>query len=61
MEKKKINLEGLKNVLSPKEMKNITGGSRCCCGMGTEIYCEDGRDMSWVIDYCGDKGGGCFM
>ena len=27
METKKINLSGLEKVLSPKEMKNVTGGS----------------------------------
>jgi len=27
---KKINLNGLKNVLSPKEMKNVKGGTYTC-------------------------------
>ena len=30
METKKINFSGLEKVLSPKEMKNITGGSNNC-------------------------------
>ena len=62
METKKINLDGLTNVLSPKEMKNVTGGSgsRCCCGMGTDIYCVNGVDINWVIDNCPGGMGGCF-
>ena len=62
--KKKICLDGLKKVLNPKEMKNVLGGSggyRCCCGMGTNIWCEDDRDNDWVEDNCPDGIGGCFL
>ena len=46
---KKINLNGLEKVLSPKEMKNVVGGgSGCCCADG---QCE-------VIYRC-DSDGGC--
>ena len=62
MERNFISLNGLKKVLSPKEMKNVKGGSsRCCCGMGSDIYCEDGRDIDWVICYCPGSIGGCYM
>ena len=50
MEKKqitKINLNGLKNVLSPKEMKNITGGSIIChlsCDWGSILGTCAGTD-----------------
>ena len=71
MEKKLISLSGLKNVLSPKEMKNITGGSgiRCCCGMGANSSCADtntddcDKAMQLVIDACSmfyGGFGGCF-
>ena len=41
MDTKKINLKGLQNVLSPKEMKNIKGGSGqgVCCDRLTD-YCS---------------------
>ena len=53
---KKINLNGLKNVLSSKEMKNITGGSGPCraeCG-ATVSYCiGDCTTTTWCAK-CGD-------
>ena len=43
---KKISLDGLTNVLSPKEMKNITGGSMMLCCWGgcscTDLMCGHG-------------------
>ena len=66
---KKICFNGLKKVMSPKEMKNILGGSssyRCCCGMGSNIDCFDVtadscRDAAWAISFvCGDNTSGCF-
>jgi len=61
MDTKKINLDGLKNVLSPKEMKNVTGGSgsyTCWCGSNTFAVnadsCSDAKDA--VNTICG---GGC--
>jgi natural product precursor len=59
---KKINLDGLKNVLSPKEMKNVTGGSGV-------FYCWCGHDSFNVFaDTCSEAisatkglcGGSCF-
>ena len=49
---KKIYLNGLKRVLTPRELKNILGGSggakcsarRCTCGEGT-----------WYGEKCGDE------
>ena len=51
MEKKKISLNGLEKVLSPKEMKNVKGGSDCilkkisgctyfCCLDGWQYICQ---------------------
>lgn len=34
MEKKKINLSGLKKRLTPQEMKNVIGGYMFCCPPG---------------------------
>ena len=52
METKKICLDGLKNVLSPKEMKNVKGGSYpqvlCDCGEGLIIV------GTCAFDTCGD-------
>jgi len=55
METKKITYGGLKKVMSPKEMKNITGGSLVCCRYSNDwpfdikchvvtlcVYCDDG-------------------
>ena len=47
METKKINLSELENVLSPKEMKNVLGGSGIC-----DQY---GSGLCWVICGNGDK------
>ena len=60
----KISYKSISDILSPKEMKNVLGGSgsnRCCCGMGSDIKCYDGVDIDWVIDNCPDGVGGCFM
>ena len=43
METKKINLEGLTNVLSPSEMKKVTGGAE-------RMYPRCGPD-EWVCYY----------
>jgi hypothetical protein len=43
MKREFISLNGLKNVLSPKEMKNVKGGSSGRCimnGSGTNGYCD---------------------
>ena len=63
---KRISLNGLKKVLGPKEMKNITGGSttyRCFCAGGSFFNvnagsCSEAVDdaVSWVCQ----NGGGCF-
>ena len=55
MDTKKINLEGLKNVLSPKEMKNVKGGS---CSDGFECYCGSNfvgcySDPNRCLNACG--------
>ena len=55
--KKKICLDGLKKVLSPNEMKNVTGGSGCVrveCGNG-EVFYINGNDSSSY--YCYGSGG----
>ena len=69
---KKISLETLKNVLLPKEMQNIMGGSgdsggyRCCCGMGSDSDCFDVNASSCItaVDaisfICPYGMGGCF-
>jgi len=61
MKTMKIRYDELKKILTPKEMKNVLGGSRCCCGMGSNITCYDGVDIEWVIDNCPGGMGGCFM
>jgi len=73
---KKINLKGISEILSEKELKNILGGSgggmyRCCCGMGSDISCYDvnaislDAAMDWIDIYCpilwDTSLGGCFM
>ena len=63
MEKTFISLNGLQKVLSPKEMKNITGGSGCT------VVCSDnsqyGINCANTIDceeQCWEKcGGGGWM
>ena len=61
---KKISFSGLKKVLSPKEMKNVTGGSG---GGSCQVQCSDNQihdiccsDISDCIDecwsVCGDGG-----
>jgi hypothetical protein len=52
MERKFISISGLKKVLSPKEMKNITGGSNAICHSGRECVCgaycgSDSECESW--------------
>ena len=47
MERKKISLNGLQNALSPKEMKDITGGS-----YHYWIGCCDGPSYSGIADSC---------
>ena len=58
MERKYININELKNVLSPKELKNVKGGSGGQCG-GTyceghegEIHCLCQNDR-WCMGICG--------
>ena len=48
---KKISFSGLKKVLTPKEMKNITGGSDCSptnCG-GMTVHCSG---SCWADAWC---------
>ena len=55
MDTKKINLEGLKNVLSPKEMKNVKGGSGGTCHCtGGGIHHVDECSKSICEGYCGE-------
>ena len=66
MERKFISIDALKKVLSPKEMKNVMGGSAFCC------YCFGGSTLGWIFEptstpdlierieaECGDFGGHC--
>ena len=50
---KRISLNGLKNVLSPKEMKNVMGGSYTCwcfCdGYAFEAKCPDDGSNCWEL------------
>ena len=46
---KRITLDGLQNVLSPKEMKNVIGGSGCC------IIDHGGGGAAW--GYCAGHDG----
>ena len=64
MEKKqitKINLNGLKNVLSPKEMKNVTGGSGEICSSPYPCWVRCGNGAAGCINdcesACSDRGG----
>jgi len=55
MKTKKINLEGLKNVLSPKEMKNVKGGSCDVCSTscsGAPCYVIDFGTSYFVAYEC---------
>ena len=54
MKKEFINLNGLKNVLSPKEMKNVTGGSDICPSGYPYIFrCSNGNLVCCSKDcYC---------
>ena len=59
MESKKISLSELKKMMSPKEMKNVTGGSGgsgCCIS-----YTGPGPGNKHCVDNCEDDGGayGC--
>jgi len=52
---KKINLKGLNEVLSEKEMKNVMGGSRgLCykCSNGNEGVCPTGSCGSYLENNC---------
>jgi natural product precursor len=56
---KKISLNGLENVLSPKEMKDINGGSNywliCCNGASFSVtadLCDDVEHLAQI--HCGD-------
>ena len=60
---KNICLNGLKKVLRPKDMKNITGGSYryCWCYDGSAWHCYNasaGSDCG-INDYCHPGGGSC--
>ena len=56
----KISLNALKVLLTPKEMKNVTGGSGCtvqCGDFSREIECQDILDCeSQCFALCGDGG-----
>jgi len=55
----KINLDLLKIVLTPKEMKNVTGGSCTvrCDGEDHDINCDSLSDCeSQAYALCGDGG-----
>ena len=43
MKREFISISGLKKVLSPKELKNIIGGSSCC-------YVEDSSGTGWCYE-----------
>ena len=51
MKKEFITISGLKKVLSPKEMKNVLGGSGIC-SLPCIIYCNNGNK------YCSDSPSG---
>jgi len=71
MERNFISIDGLRKVLSPKEMMNVTGGSGGgdICGGCSGSYCESplvtgiyvccGEDMAscyeWVKTFLGDS------
>ena len=62
---KKISLETLKILLTPKEMKNITGGSAFWCECYTNVgswTCYNpapGSDCG-ISEYCDGDGGSCY-
>ena len=59
MKSKKITFNELTNVLSPKEMKNVKGGSGCCRMnlSGTNGYCTGCFNYAcsedWTCSVCG--------
>jgi len=56
MEKKRISLNGLKKVLSPKEMKNVLGGSGNCMTIdegGCKYYCCRDGGGNWMCENLG--------
>jgi len=55
MKTQKINLNGLKNVLSKKEMKDVTGGSSGMCPVN---YCMSGDSCDGGAGTCQYVGGG---
>ena len=75
---KKIKLKSAYEVLSDQQMKGVLGGSsgsssgsgynkyRCCCGMGSNVYCRDIYAVSQdaavghMGTYCPNGIGGCF-
>lgn len=71
---KKINLKGISEILSEKELKNVIGGIEaakrytCCCGMGATNNCSQIAASSAAaavvafmdLGNC-SFGGGCFM
>ena len=59
----KINFSSIQKTLSPKEMKNVLGGSGGCCfvacanGGGATINCDGPADCASQCDaICGDDG-----
>ena len=56
----KINIDVLKNVLTPKEMRNVIGGSdengNCCCWVCSNgnAGCASSYDQCWNLaeKYC---------
>ena len=54
MKREFISIDGLKNVLSPKEMKNVLGGSngigRCGWSGADQVPCL----VNWSGDSCSD-------
>ena len=62
MESKKISHSGLKKVMSPKEMKNVTGGSGICDEYGSGlcwVECKNGdKACASTCDYAATQCGG---
>jgi natural product precursor len=57
MEKKKISLRGLAEILSERELKNVLGGSGgtfCAkCSNGNAIECLTSSNcIDWLSEYC---------
>lgn len=42
---KKINLRGISEILSEKELKNVMGGSGACRGCASGEKCVGGREI----------------